>query len=336
MIAAFDRLADYFVALKELRAENDPARQRAIAAVLGFVLETEETPKTIVAPRPPTPLVDKPIEMRGGRARESFDPATFRPESRRVRSQKTTTLSYTVTPIPAARRSRPEWLDHVTALPPPPGKPAVPPSPAPLLAMRWSRAVLSTAMSVDTTTNAIDVDAIVRAVGRGIPLRRVPRRVMPTLSRGVQLLVDRGPGSAPFVADQDLLIQQIRVVAGDRVQVLRFDPSRKFIAGSGPRSRWKDYFGLTPPLPGVAVVLISDLGIASVPLETTAVPAEWREFVTRLRARGNCVIAFVPYAPRRWPAMLRRLLGIVPLDRRTSVQSVRRFLGRRVRRPVIA
>jgi hypothetical protein len=244
-----------------------------------------------------------------------------------------TRLSYTITPVPPSRRNRPDWLDHVTALPPPPRDPLPPPAAAPLLAVRWSRAVLSTAISAGTVTNAIDVHAVVSAIARGMPIRRVPRQVIATLSRGVQLLVDRGPGSAPFLGDQELLIQQIRAVAGnDRVQVLRFDPSRRFVAGSGPRTRWKDYFGLTPPLVGMTVVLISDLGIASVPLDPGAGPAEWRDFVARLRARGNRVIAFVPYGQRRWPVLLRRLIGIVPWDRRTSVQSVRRLLGRRSRR----
>jgi hypothetical protein len=332
MPASFERLTDYFVAVKELGAENDPVRQRAIAAVLGFIEEEVVTePAPII---PPVPPVDrKPVatqeQTRTPTLREAFGGVM----GTRKRS---TRRKYTITPLPPSRHSRPDWLDHVTALAPPRDS-APPPPPAPLLTVPWSRAVLSTAISVDTVTNAIDVHAVVDAVSRGIPLRQVPRRVIPTLSRGVQLLVDRGPGSAPFLGDQEVLIQQIRAVAGnDRVQVLRFDPSRRFVAGSGPRTRWKDYFSLTPPLLGLTVVLISDLGIASVPLEPGAVPTEWRDFITRLRARGNRVIAFVPYGPRRWPPMLRRLLGILPWDRRTSVQSVRRLLGRRGRRPVIA
>jgi hypothetical protein len=330
MTFSFDRMADYFAAVATLDAEDDPARQRAIAAVLGLV---EPAPAPIPAKRVEAAPAPAPV------------PKSHREESYTARAPRTSTaepvreqrqpprLQYTLTRISSTARTRPDWLEHVPPLPPPPTRGTViPPSPMSLLAPRWSRAILSMAMSRETATNTIDLDAIIRNLARGLPLRAVPHRVVPGLSHGVQLLVDRGTGAAPFLADQELLVRQIRAVAGrDRVQMLRFDPSRGFIAGSGPRTRWRDYFSLTPPLPGMTVVLISDAGTTSVPFESNALPAEWRDFVVRLRARGNRVIAFVPYARSRWPPLLRGVLGMLPWDRRTSVQSVRRLLGRRGR-----
>jgi hypothetical protein len=224
----------------------------------------------------------------------------------------------------------------VKALPPPRDVVVPPPAPASLLAPRWSRAILSTAMSKDAPTNTVDVEAMVDAIARGIVLRRVPRVVVPTLSSGVQLLVDRGPSSPPFLKDQDLLVQQIQVVAGnDRVQVLRFDPSRGFIAGKGPRTRWESYFDLTPPLPTMTIVVISDLGIARVPHESNARESQWHNFLARLHSRGHRVIVFVPFPAARWPRLPRGLAHLVPWDRHTSVQLVRKIVGRRRRRMVI-
>ncbi|HYI10730.1 MAG TPA: hypothetical protein VEK57_16840 [Thermoanaerobaculia bacterium] len=328
---SFDRVADYFAAVAALGAENDPARQRAIAAVLGLVeTATEPIPAKPVTGPSPAPALPKSPREESSAVRPP--PARSAEISRQPRQPSR--LQYTLTRLSSPARTRPDWLEHVPPLPPPPsGGTATPPVPLPLLAPRWSRAILSTAMSRETATNTIDIDAIVRDLARGLPLRAVPRRVMPALSHGVQLLVDRGPGAAPFLADQELLIRQIRAVAGrDRVQLLRFDPSRGFIAGTGPRTRWRDYFSLPAPPPAMTVVLVSDAGTAAVPFESNALPADWRDFVVRLRARGNRVIAFVPYAPSRWPPMLRGILGMLPWDRRTSVQSVRRLLARRGRR----
>lgn len=326
MTFRFDRLADYFTAVATLAAADDPQKQRAIAVLLGLA-DAKAQHLAALPPIVPPPVLPPPVE------KKTKPPTTTRqaPEPPRP-SRQQARLDHTVTRRPP-RREPPDWLEHVKALAPPRAGVVPPPAPAPLLAHRWSRAILSTAMSADTATNAIDVEAIVDAVSRGIPLRRVPRRIVPTLSHGVQLLVDRGPSSAPFLQDQDLLARQIQVVAGsDRVQLLRFDPARGFIAGKGPRTRWESYFDLPPPPAGVTIVLLSDLGIVRAPHESSAGPAQWLDFLARLRSRGNRVIAFVPFAPARWPRLSRGLAFLVPWDRGTSVQRVRRIVGRRGRR----
>lgn len=331
---AFDRLADYFRAVAALGAADDPQKQRAIAALLGLFEETPVAAAEKDAPPPPLPPEPETPASTATTPGASNVAEPARPASRP--SRKKAQIRHVVTPR-RAPPERPPWLEHVKALPPPRAEIVPPPAPMPLLAHRWSRAILSTAMATATRTNSIDVDAVVDAVSRGVLLRRVPLRTLPTLSHGVQLLVDRGPASPPFHKDQELLIQQITVVAGsDRVQVLRFDPSRGFLAGKGPRTRWRDYFTLAPPPPHVMVVLISDLGITNVPHESNAQPGQWLDFLTRLGARGNRVLAFVPYAPSRWPRLPRGVADLVPWDQTTSVQRVRRLAGRRVtRRPVL-
>ncbi|HEV7239443.1 MAG TPA: hypothetical protein VGQ36_09400 [Thermoanaerobaculia bacterium] len=330
MAFGFDRLTDYFIAVAALGAANDPEKLIAIAALLGLHDGAAKPQPVLQTPIKPT-IELTPIKP------ETKPPATAKqpPEPARPASRQPTRIQHTVTRRPP-RAEPPEWLEHVKALPPPRAVVVPPPAPAPLFAPRWSRAILSTAMSKDVATNTVDVEAMVDAIARGMVLRRVPRRIVPTLSHGVQLLVDRGPSSPPFLKDQDLLVQQIQVVAGnDRVQVLRFDPSRGFIAGKGPRTRWESYFDLLPPLPAMTIVVISDLGIARVPHESNAREPQWRDFLARLHSRGHRVIVFVPFAPARWPRLPRGLAHLVPWDRRTSVQLVRKIVGHRRRRMVI-
>ena len=160
--------------------------------------------------------------------------------------------------------------------------------------------------------------AVLQAELEGRVLLRIPRRVVPSLSRGVQVVVDRGPAAAPFAADQKLLVDQIRAVGGKEiVSLVELDLSEDL-----------DYFTKYRPLPGVVVALVSDLGITQVPFEQTPATEEWANFIGRIRAGGNSVVVFVPYGPERWPAALRRQAALVQWDRRTTVQSVRRALQR--------
>jgi hypothetical protein len=67
------------------------------------------------------------------------------------------------------------------------------------------------------------------------------------------------------------------------------------------------------------VVLLSDLGIGEpVHQFERALPAEWLRFAEQARRAGCPLVAIVPYEPRRWPASLRRLMAIIPWDRRTT------------------
>jgi hypothetical protein len=335
MTFAWSRLADYFTAVGALDAENDAEKQRAIAMLLGLIDQPEaEKPAPPIPPKriEPSRAANRPATPHESSREpvtpppvEPAPPAEPPPAEPPRRSRSRPRLDVTLTPTSPEKRTRPDWLEHVLPLAPPRAEVARVSTPMPLFARRTSRAVLSTAMATDRETNAIDLDAIVAISARGLPIQRVPRRVIPSLSHGIQLLVDRGPSAEPFLADQDSLVEQIRVVAGrDRVQVLRFDPSRAFIAGSGPRFEWVDYFAIDPrPLPGIAVVLLSDLGIATVPVETSATADEWRRFIARIRARGNPVLAFVPYGRARWPAALRNLATMLTWDRKTSIQAVR-------------
>jgi hypothetical protein len=319
---SFSRLADYFRAVAVLDAAGDVEKLRAIAELLGLAAAPRVESETKIRVEDPLTIRKPDVKIGGTAQTSSVSSGPVRQPRRRKQ------VAFTIASVPAASVQRPAWLDDSEVLDPPPDVLPPPRDPEPLLPRGSSRAILSTAMATRTETNQIDVYALLEGELRGEVPRRIPRRVVPSLARGIQVLVDRGPSAGPFDADQKLLIQQIRAVGGrEMISVVELDPSREFIAAAGD-DEWSDYFARYRPQPGVAVVLVSDLGIARVPFERTATPEEWSRFLARIRAGGNPVIAFVPFAPGRWPPLLRRHAAIVQWDRRTTVHSVRRALRR--------
>jgi hypothetical protein len=96
-------------------------------------------------------------------------------------------------------------------------------------------------------------------------------------------------------------------------------------AGAGPKP-WHRY---RPPLPGVPVVLLTDLGICQPPLATdSADECEWLEFATLVRRAGCPLLALVPYGETRWPRALARALNIIHWDRGTTASTVAASLKR--------
>ena len=195
----------------------------------------------------------------------------------------------------------------------------------PLLLPGWSRAVLSGALSTVAHDGAIDIGAIVPRIATKSPIRRIPRLPRPTMRRGVQLLVDRGPALAPFARDQTWLVDQVRLVAGiDRVEVAEFFtcPTR-----GGPLDDTGEPTAYTPPAMGTVVLAMTDLGIGRPPGWTDwATDAEWLEFAARLRKAGCPFVALVPYPAHRWPPALAARLKILPFDRGTAASTVRRLV----------
>lgn len=205
-------------------------------------------------------------------------------------------------------------------------EPADPPPLEPLFAPQWIRGILSAALATDSGAGLLDLDRIVEALARGERIWPLPALPWPTLSRGVQVLIDRGLGMAPFARDQVLLQEEIqRVVGKDQFEILRFAgcPSRG--AGTGAQRKWRDY---QPPLPGTPILLLTDLG-SSRPLlaDDWASVDEWLEFAEVVRRAGCPLVAFVPYTPSRLPAKLVGALTVIQWDRRTTAVSIRNLIG---------
>lgn len=189
---------------------------------------------------------------------------------------------------------------------------------------RWRRALLTTALSTSDAEGEVDVETLVGRLSQAEPIRDLPRRALPTLRHGVQLLLDHGEGMQPFTRDRAEMTTALRETVGeDRLQILRFAGSPR-IAGAGARRSWTAY---EAPQRGRPVLALTDLGLAGV--GATASPEDWLSLAARLAPRGSRLVVFVPYPPKRWPRRLAGRLTLVRWDRGTGVHDVRRALTAR-------
>ncbi len=326
-------VADLVRALAVLKPADDDARRR-VAARLGFEVpeppaEEREKPRDQVIR--PAPAVGQ-AQVGTPTVTVSGSPAEPRGQ---ISSSPSSEVAATLIPDLTSARRPPRWLERVEPLPEPASTPLPPPAAEPLLEPQWTRSLLSGALATLTGEGPLDVERLVREVARGVPLVRVPRRPWPTLAQGAQVLVDRSEAMLPFAADQDWLIEQLQAVVGrERLQVLFFEGCPAWGAGPGSKRRWKPYSEHHTPPAGVAVLLVTDLGIGRPgPGRRAPFPADWLDFATHTRQAGCPLVAFVPYGPARWPAELQRCIQILPWDRATSARTVRMTLGRALRLP---
>ncbi|WNG17698.1 hypothetical protein [Cystobacter fuscus] len=211
----------------------------------------------------------------------------------------------------------PYWFNSVQAMPAP--------SPTrgsttlePLFEPALTRNLLTAALQTERNAELIDLEKIIVQLSRGEPLYNLPVERLPTLSKGVQVLVDKSEAMLPFSRDQkELLVQLRRVIGFERVQVDVFNGLPEHVlTRSGSR--------LVSPLPGTPVLLLTDLRVGgSAYSKANARVEDWLVFARRLAQRGCPVVAFVPYPPSRWPTPLRHVIRIVQWDRRTTVAQVR-------------
>jgi hypothetical protein len=197
----------------------------------------------------------------------------------------------------------------------------------PLFNPRWSRHIVSGALSVRRPEGPLDVEAICRHVGRGEAFRQVPRRLWPTLRRRLHVLVDYGEGMEPYHRDQSQLLEALRKVVGlPRMKVFGFvgHPSRG--VGNGLVLDWQPYHW---PESGTAVLLLSDLGLAPIRVrEGKVTVSEWVAFVRHLSLAGSPVLCITPHDPKRFPQRLRRWVTVIRWDRSTSPGKIRRLLSK--------
>ncbi|MFD0003480.1 hypothetical protein ACFVJ4_13790 [Streptomyces sp. NPDC127178] len=199
----------------------------------------------------------------------------------------------------------------------------------PLLTRRSSAAILNAALTTLVRDDGEpDIDALVEAFARGIPLTRLPRAARPTLRFGVQVLLDQGDSMEPYRRDQKELARQITgLVGAELTQVRCFAdvPAR----GTGPDSprTWQPY---RPPSPGTRVLVVSDLGVGGPVLHPRrASVAEWYHVLDEIVRAGCTVLALVPYPVNRVPAELAPLLSVLTWDRTTTVSTVSALVGPR-------
>jgi hypothetical protein len=199
----------------------------------------------------------------------------------------------------------------------------------PLFRPRWTRGVLTAALSTDDENGPVDVDRLTEQLARAEAPAELPRRRWPTMRHGVQLLVDVGEGMLPYAHDQDVLTTYLRAIVGaHRVATRAFRGTPLEDPADPAESRW------TPPRPGTPIALLTDLGIARPPLSMDPAPVgDWLRFADEARRALCPVVAFVPYRSERVPMPLRRAISVVQWDRRTTANRVRAEVGRPLGRP---
>lgn len=199
--------------------------------------------------------------------------------------------------------------------------PAGAPPYVPLLAPGSTAAVLHALLARIAPEGDLDVERAADHLARGLPLDEIPRRPLPTLRHGVQILADISPSMEPFAQDVEHVVDQVRSIVGVAgTQVLRFADCPSRGAGPGPRGTWRRY---RPPQHGTRVLLLSGLGMLGPVFDPhRGSEREWRETLLRIRQHGCDAVALVPVPERLWPAWWRTWLRPVPWDRGTTVGRV--------------
>jgi len=301
--------ADVLRAIARLKTKTDQ-RRRDVARLLGFEWKKADP----AAPREPSP--ERQARTRTKRRRTRSLPPLV-PQV--TREAPPVDVSFELSgPEPGSK------VQGVlpTGFPDFSGADVPPLEPLPLLVPRWTRAILSTALSAATASEEIDLPAAIDLLASGHPLRALPRRRAGRIAPAAQVLIDAGESMTPFLADQARLLADLaQVIGGSSLEMLKFVGTPLRNAGRGARRSWPVY---SPPPPGTAIVLVTDLGIADTGFGQAAPDtAEWMRFLELLQLRGCPAIALVPYGPHRWPARIAHVLPIITWDRATTVRHAR-------------
>ncbi len=190
---------------------------------------------------------------------------------------------------------------------------------------RTAVAALVAGLADDET---IDLDAVVLTLARGEALDALPMRREWSLRRGLQVLIDHGPGMAPFRGDAEQFVDRLdRLIAPDMLSIGSFEgtPLRGVRMSARKRAPWQ------PPAPETPVLLLTELGLCPADeLSHTVAASEWIEFSQAARRARVQLRTLVPYPSARWPSALAVPMGCVAWDRRTTAATARRALAGRL------
>jgi hypothetical protein len=315
-------IADLLHALDALRIDS-PEHARAVMRMLSLESWTElaaPRPEPLRSAAPPAPPAPEPDTAAGPLKTASATAPGVVADSAAAEPTRAA-----VTPLASAPATiaRPGWAASAAAMPRA-GATTSPP-PEPLLDPQQERAIVASLAAGLVDDDSLDIDSLVVALSRAEPLRRLPMRRSWGLRRGVQVLVDQGPGMAPFAADVEQFIARLsQLLPPDRLQRAGFEgsPLRAVRIPKRKRAPWQ------PPEPDTAVLVISDLGLCSGEESLHAAgTAEWLELAEVAHRARVLLRTLVPYPPSRWPAALCGPLRCIHWDRRTTAATARRTLA---------
>lgn len=317
-------LGDYLQALDQLQPDDDATRQ-VIASLLG--LDFLAPPSGKGEEKKDSPAVSKiPSPLPSQKNRDDDEQIPETPKPSMPPNMAGTPLRSRLTPVSTISRSQiaPELLEAARKFPASTAFETTPPPPDPLFHPRWTRGILTAALSTESPDGPIDIERLVENLSQREYLVDLPRLSMPTMRRGLQLLVDMGNGMTPYASDVSSFQKEVRLIvgAGD-LEVLRFDGSPLRGAGPGPRKTWQEY---QPPPQGRPVLALTDWGINRPGLSDGA--TEWLDFAQLLRHAESPLVVFTPASVFRWPDHLVKLIHVIHWDRTTTATSVRKAVGR--------
>lgn len=301
-------------------APADDNTSRALAALIGFEWKTQVDEGGAEAKRAPEPELTRPGELPGAPPPE---PVTERMDEPPPDPQASELPRIEIDE--EAELQAAEW-DSVEVLQPPQANTQqynnlLPPLFRPL----WSRTIVTTISSRRLPIGFVDAEQLVGTMAAARPVVSIPRRPRWTTMKGVQLLLDRAPGMAPFLSDQAALAALFHdCVGGEGLARLHFfdSPLRGVVIG-GRKSAYR------PPQPGVPVVAVTDLGLGAPEGHfNRAAPEEWLNLAELLAARDSTMTILLPWPAAEVDHGLRRRTAIVEWDRSTSATLVRRLQER--------
>jgi hypothetical protein len=305
-------LADLIVAMRLLKP--DDGAQENIAAILGFKIanrvineipRTEDNLPSCSQPKlkePESKEPDKPIEVKD---KISMD---FSMEIR----EESLPIEVPLPKLPQPLRDRygkdGPLLKHY-----------------PLINPKWARAIITKLLSMDAYEGSPDIILMIKIISQNRIIRKIPCKSIPTLRRGVQVLIDIGPGMVPYMRDQESLIEQLYYIVGrDRIEVWGFigTPLEHAISRNLP-----NLTHYLPPSPGTPILILTDFGIANLPFKPKIASIDnWKSFIRFANDMKFILLALTPYSSDRWPLALKNWITIIPWDRMTNLITVLRSL----------
>lgn len=305
-----------------------PVERRRVAAALGFAYTVPDPAPSPTDDRRTAPS-ERPIEPRYV--------SPFHPDSSPVRPIERATaesggddegrisMLLDVQPLDQPGEQRPPQWAVVTDVVPADEPRHLRHQPAlePLFTPNWTRTTLSAFAATQVAEGAIDFRKVLEALYRRRPLAVLPRELVWTLRRGIQVLVDENEGFSFYERDASAIVEMLAAVASrDRTEVLRFFdvPTRGVRrARFDPPTVWR------PPAAGTPIVIVSDFGLVrGAKKRGGATVDHWERVAAMSRAAGCALLGIVPLEPRRWPPRLKRAVKLLRWDRRATAALARR------------
>jgi formylglycine-generating enzyme required for sulfatase activity len=173
---------------------------------------------------------------------------------------------------------------------------AHPPESPPLAPWQELRTRLQPHLSERREGKAVDTDRLVRWIGAGRRIERIPRRRHRRRRASLVVLVDRSDHLAPYWSDQEQLILRLaRDSAPGTLEIRPIHEARDAPGFAGASGR-------LPP-PGSLLLVLGDLGCLRGPDRVR--DGRWLAYARALRQGGIVPLALLPCAPDRCPKSLR-------------------------------